>query len=131
MTELLRELKNSGREITDCPILPDRLAGLLKMIDAGTISGKIAKTVFEEMYRTGRPAEAIVKEKGLVQISDEGALEALIDEVLQAHPNERDAYRQGKSQLLGFFVGQVMKRSQGKANPGKVNELLKKKLSED
>jgi aspartyl-tRNA(Asn)/glutamyl-tRNA(Gln) amidotransferase subunit B len=131
MTELLRELKNSGREITDCPIPPDRLAGLLKMIDDGTISGKIAKTVFEEMYRTGRPAEAIVKEKGLVQISDEGALEALIEEVLQAHPNERDSYRQGKSQLLGFFVGQVMKRSQGKANPGKVNELLKKKLGEE
>jgi aspartyl-tRNA(Asn)/glutamyl-tRNA(Gln) amidotransferase subunit B len=129
MTELLRELKNSGHEMVDCPIPPDRLAGLLKMIDNGTISGKIAKTVFEEMYRTGRPAEEIVKEKGLIQISDEGALEALIDEVLQSHPNEREAYRQGKSQLLGFFVGQVMKRSQGKANPGKVNELLKKKLA--
>jgi len=128
MTELLRELKNSGHEIVDCPIPPDRLAGLLKMIDNGTISGKIAKTVFEEMYRTGRPAEGIVKEKGLTQISDKGALEALIDEVLQSHPNEREAYRQGKTQLLGFFVGQVMKRSQGKANPGKVNELLKKKL---
>jgi aspartyl-tRNA(Asn)/glutamyl-tRNA(Gln) amidotransferase subunit B len=129
MTELLRELKNSGHEIVDCPIPPDRLAGLLKMIDNGTISGKIAKTVFEEMYRTGRPGEEIVKEKGLIQISDEGALEALIDEVLQSHPNERESYRQGKSQLLGFFVGQVMKRSQGKANPGKVNELLKKKLA--
>ena len=128
MTELLRELKNSGHEIVDCPIPPARLAGLLKMIDIGTISGKIAKTVFEEMYRTGRPAEEIVKEKGLVQISDEGALEALIDQVLQSHPNERESYRQGKAQLLGFFVGQVMKRSQGKANPGKVNELLKKKL---
>jgi len=128
MTELLRELKNSGHEIVDCPIPPARLAGLLKMIDNGTISGKIAKTVFEEMYRTGRPAEEIVKEKGLIQISDEGALEALIDEVLQSHPNERESYRQGKSQLLGFFVGQVMKRSQGKANPGKVNELLKRKL---
>jgi len=129
MTELLRELKYSGHEIVDCPIPPDRLAGLLKMIDHGTISGKIAKTVFEEMYRSGRPAEEIVKEKGLIQISDEGALEALIDEVLQSHPNERESYRQGKSQLLGFFVGQVMKRSQGKANPGKVNELLKKKLA--
>jgi len=128
MTELLRELKNSGHEIVDCPIPPARLAGLLKMIDIGTISGKIAKTVFEEMYRTGRPAEEIVKEKGLVQISDEGALEALIDQVLQSHPTERESYRQGKNQLLGFFVGQVMKRSGGKANPGKVNELLKKKL---
>jgi aspartyl-tRNA(Asn)/glutamyl-tRNA(Gln) amidotransferase subunit B len=131
MSELLRELKNSGHEIVDCPIPPDRLAGLLKMIDAGTISGKIAKTVFEEMYRTGRPAEEIVREKGLIQISDEAALETLIDEALQSHPNERESYRQGKSQLLGFFVGQVMKRSQGKANPGKVNELLKKKLGEE
>lgn len=130
MTELLRELKNSGHEIVECPIPPDRLAGLLKMIDNGTISGKIAKAVFEEMYRSGRPAEEIVKEKGLTQISDEGALEALIDEVLQSHPNERESYRQGKSQLLGFFVGQVMKRSQGKANPGKVNDLLKRKLGE-
>ncbi|MBI3597542.1 MAG: Asp-tRNA(Asn)/Glu-tRNA(Gln) amidotransferase subunit GatB [Nitrospirae bacterium] len=130
MTELLRELKNSGQEIADGPIPPDRLAGLLKMIDNGTISGKIAKTVFEEMYRTGRPPEEIVKERGLVQISDEGAIETLIDEVLQAHPDERESYRQGKSQLLGFFVGQVMKRSQGKANPGKVNELLKRKLGE-
>ncbi|HEY5595306.1 MAG TPA: Asp-tRNA(Asn)/Glu-tRNA(Gln) amidotransferase GatCAB subunit B, partial [Nitrospiria bacterium] len=108
-----------------------RFAGLPKLIEDGTISGKIAKTVFEEMYRTGRSSEEIVKEKGLVQISDAGAIEALIDDVLAAHPNERESYRQGKSQLLGFFVGQVMKRSQGKANPGKVNELLKKKLDEE
>ncbi|HET6466638.1 MAG TPA: Asp-tRNA(Asn)/Glu-tRNA(Gln) amidotransferase subunit GatB [Nitrospiria bacterium] len=128
MTELLRELKAGGRQIADCPIPPDRFAGLLKMIDNGTISGKIAKTVFEEMYRTGRSPDEIVKERGLVQISDAGAIEALVEEVLQAYPNERESYRQGKSQLLGFFVGQVMKRSQGKANPGKVNELLKSKL---
>jgi len=128
MTELLRELNNSGREIADCPIPPERFAALLQLIDDGTISGKIAKTVFEEMYRTGRSAQEIVKEKGLVQISDAGAIETLIDEVLAAHPGERESYRQGKTQLLGFFVGQVMKRSQGKANPAKVNELLKKKL---
>jgi len=128
MSELLRELNNSGQGIAECPIPPDRFTGLLKLIDNGTISGKIAKTVFEEMYRTGRAPEEIVKEKGLVQISDEGAIEALVDEVLQAHPGELASYRQGKSQLLGFFVGQVMKRSQGKANPGKVNELLKRKL---
>jgi len=131
MTELLRELNNRGQGIADCPIPPDRFAGLLKMIDTGTISGKIAKTVFEEMYRTGRSPEEIVKEKGLVQISDAGAIETLIDEVMSAHPNERESYRQGKTQLLGFFVGQVMKRSQGKANPGKVNELLKQKLAEE
>ncbi|HEY5595457.1 MAG TPA: Asp-tRNA(Asn)/Glu-tRNA(Gln) amidotransferase subunit GatB [Nitrospiria bacterium] len=128
MTELLRELNNSGQEITDCPIPPDRFTGLLKLIDNGTISGKIAKTVFEEMYKTGRPAEAIIEEKGLVQVSDEGALNRLIDEVLQANPKEREAYKQGKTQLFGFFIGQVMKKTQGKANPGKVNELLKKKL---
>ena len=131
MTELLRELNNSGREIADCPIPPERFAGLLKLIDDGTISGKIAKTVFEEMVRTGRSPEEIVKEKGLVQISDAGAIEVLIDDVLAAHPNERESYRRGKSQLLGFFVGQVMKRSQGKANPGKVNERLKTKLDEE
>ncbi|MEK6683318.1 MAG: Asp-tRNA(Asn)/Glu-tRNA(Gln) amidotransferase subunit GatB [Nitrospirota bacterium] len=131
MTELLRELNNSGREIADCPIPPERFAGLLKLIDDGTISGKIAKMVFEEMVRTGRSPEEIVKEKGLVQISDAGAIEVLIDDVLAAHPNERESYRQGKSQLLGFFVGQVMKRSQGKANPGKVNERLKTKLDEE
>lgn len=128
MTELLRELKNSGQEITECPIPPAGLAALLKMIDNGTISGKIAKTVFEEMYRTGRPAEEIVQEKGLIQVSDENALAAWIDEIVQSHPKERESYRQGKTQLLGFFVGQVMKQSKGKANPGKVNELLKRKL---
>jgi aspartyl-tRNA(Asn)/glutamyl-tRNA(Gln) amidotransferase subunit B len=128
MSELLRELNNSGQGIAECPIPPDRFTGLLKLIDNGTISGKIAKTVFEEMYRTGRAPEEIVKEKGLVQINDEGAIEALVDEVLQTHPGETASYRQGKTQLLGFFVGQVMKRSQGKANPGKVNELLKRKL---
>jgi len=95
----------------------------------GTISGKIAKTVFEEMYKTGKGATEIVKEGGLLQITDEGALTKTVEEVLQNHPNEVEAYKQGKDKLFGFFVGQVMKATQGKANPQLVNQILKKKLS--
>ena len=99
-------------------------------MDAGTISGKIAKDVFVEMYRTGKSPDVIVKEKNLMQVSDVAKIENLIDQVLTANPNEVKKYREGKDTLFGFFVGQVMKASQGKANPGKVNELLKKKLDE-
>jgi aspartyl-tRNA(Asn)/glutamyl-tRNA(Gln) amidotransferase subunit B len=98
-------------------------------VEKGTISGKIAKTVFEEMYRTGKGAATIVREKGLVQISDSSEIEKLVDEVISKHPNEAERYRGGDEKLLGFFVGQVMKTSKGKANPKVLNELLKKKLS--
>ncbi len=128
MGDLLRELNNENKEIDQAPIRPEQLGAMLKMIDAGTISGKIAKTVFEEMYRSGADLEKIVQEKGLVQVSDESALGGVIDEVMAANPNEVAGYRAGKEKLLGFFVGQVMKRSGGKANPGKLNELLKQKL---
>ncbi len=128
MGDLLRELKNDGKEPDESPLKPQQLASMLKLIDQGVISGKIAKDVFVEMYRTGKSPDAIVKEKNLVQVSDEAQIEKLIDQVLAANPNEVKRYREGKDTLFGFFVGQVMKLSQGKANPGKVNELLKKKL---
>lgn len=128
MGDLLRELKNENKEIEESVIRPEDLAAMLRMIDAGTISGKIAKTVFEEMYRTGADPETIVREKGLTQMSDTSALEGVIDQVIAANPTELAGYRGGKDKLFGFFVGQVMKLSGGKANPGKVNELLKKKL---
>ncbi len=128
MGDLLRDLNNENKEINQALIGPEQLVALLKMIDAGTISGKIAKTVFEEMYRSGADPEKIVEEKGLIQVSDTSALEGMIDEVMAANPNEVEGYRAGKEKLLGFFIGHVMKRSGGKANPGKLNELLKKKL---
>lgn len=128
MSELLRELKRDEREIESCPIPPESLAGLLRLIDAGTVSGKIAKTVFEEMYTTGKAAEVIVKEKGLTQVKDEGAIEAIVDAVLAENPSEVEQYRGGKEKLMGFFVGQVMRKSKGKANPQLVNEILRKKL---
>jgi aspartyl-tRNA(Asn)/glutamyl-tRNA(Gln) amidotransferase subunit B len=130
MGELMRLLNAESKEIEDCPIRPDRLARMIKMINDGVISTKIAKTVFEEMYKTGKDAETVVKEQGLVQVSDTGAIETIIDEVVKANPAQASDYKAGKEKLFGFFVGQVMKASKGKANPELVNQLLKKKLTE-
>ena len=130
MVELLRELNKDEREINHCPVTPEDLAQLLSMIDGGIISGKIAKTVFEEMYATGKAPKVIVEEKGLEQVADEGEIGKVIDSVLAAHLSQADDYRKGKEKLLGFFVGQVMKHTRGKANPKLVNEILKKKLSQ-
>jgi aspartyl-tRNA(Asn)/glutamyl-tRNA(Gln) amidotransferase subunit B len=102
---------------------------MLKLIDNGTISGKIAKSVFEEIYTTGKNPEVIVKEKGLVQISDSGEIEKAVDDIISGYRKEAERYRAGEEKLIGFFVGQVMKVTKGKANPQMVNELLKKKLS--
>jgi aspartyl-tRNA(Asn)/glutamyl-tRNA(Gln) amidotransferase subunit B len=128
MAELLRELNNAERELRECPVQPGQLADLLKLIGRGTISGKIAKTVFAEMYKTGRDPAAIVQAQGLVQVTDTGAIEKAIDEVIAKNPAQLDQYRAGKTKVFGFFVGQVMKATSGKANPELVNELLKKKL---
>jgi aspartyl-tRNA(Asn)/glutamyl-tRNA(Gln) amidotransferase subunit B len=128
MSELLRELKKDEREIEACPVPPENLVELLRLIDKGVVSGKMAKNVFEEMYRTGKHAAKIVEERGLVQVKDEGAIESLIDEVLAESPTEVESYRAGKEKLFGFFVGQVMKKSKGKANPKIVNEILRDKL---
>ena len=129
MGELTRLLNAENKEIEDCPIRPDQLAGLVTLIDKGVISTKIAKTVFEDMYTSGKDAETVVQEKGLVQVSDAGAIETMIDEVILANAGQAKEYRAGKEKLFGFFVGQVMKASKGKANPDMVNQLLKKKLS--
>lgn len=128
MVELMRLLNDENKSIEECPLRPERLSGMLKLMDNGTISGKIAKTVFEEMYRSGKDADTVVKEKGLVQISDEGAIEKAVDDVLAKSAKEAERYRAGEEKLIGFFVGQVMKAMKGKANPQVLNELLKKKL---
>jgi aspartyl-tRNA(Asn)/glutamyl-tRNA(Gln) amidotransferase subunit B len=129
MGDLLRELKQDDREIEECPVTPKHLASMLKMIKDGVISGKIAKTVFEEMYRSGKGPEKIVQEKGLVQLTDRGEIQRVIQGVVEENPKLVEDYRKGKEQLLGFFVGQVMKATRGKANPKLVNELLRKSLS--
>jgi len=129
MGDILRELKQNDTDIRQCPVTPAHLAGMLKLIENKTISGKIAKPVFEEMYATGKMPEDIVKEKGLVQITDTGQLERIIDQVIADNPGPLAQYRAGKTKTFGFFVGQVMKATKGKANPQLVNELLKKKLN--
>ena len=129
MGELMRLLNADNKEIEDCPINPGKLAGMVKLISSGVISIKIAKTVFEEMYKTGKDADTVVEEQGLIQVSDTGEIEKIIDDVIKANPGQATEYRSGKEKLFGFFVGQVMKASKGKANPDMVNQLLKKKLS--
>jgi aspartyl-tRNA(Asn)/glutamyl-tRNA(Gln) amidotransferase subunit B len=129
MGEVTRALNEDGKGIAESPVTPAQLAALLKLMEQGTISGKIAKTVFDEMYKTGKEPAAIVAEKGLVQVSDTGAIEAIIDEVLAKEAGQLAEYRSGKDKLFGFFVGQVMRASKGKANPALVNELLLKKLN--
>lgn len=130
MGELMRLLKTNGKEIDSCPIKPDKLVGMIKMINDGVISIKIAKTVFEEMYTSGKDAVEVVQEKGLVQVSDTGAIVQIIADVIRANPGQAADYKAGKEKLFGFFVGQVMKVSRGQANPDLVNQLLKEKLSE-
>ncbi len=127
--ELVRLLNEENKSFDDCPLAPEQLAGMLKLIDNGTISGKIAKTVFDEIYKTGKEAEVVVKEKGLVQISDSDEIEKAVDDVIAKSPGEFERFKAGEEKLAGFFVGQVMKLTKGKANPRIVNELLKKKLS--
>jgi aspartyl-tRNA(Asn)/glutamyl-tRNA(Gln) amidotransferase subunit B len=126
--DLTRELKRDGREIGASPVTPQNLATLVRLIDKGAISGKIAKDVFSKMYGSGRDPEAIIADEGLKQISDVGELEKIIDKVIQSHPNEVETYRSGKTGLIGFFVGQVMRETRGQANPRIVNEVLRKKL---
>jgi aspartyl-tRNA(Asn)/glutamyl-tRNA(Gln) amidotransferase subunit B len=128
MGDLLRELKRDEKEIDQCRVSPGHLAEMLGMIREGTISGKIAKDVFEEMYRTGERPEKIVKDKGWVQILDKGAIEKAIEKAMEANPQQVEDYRKGRDKLFGFFVGEVMKETRGKANPKLVNELLKERL---
>ena len=128
MVELMRELKESEKSIGEQKIRGEDLSELIQLIDKGTISGKIAKTIFAEMWaQGGRPAD-IVKAKGLVQVTDRAAIEKWVDEIMSANPNQVNEYRSGKDKLFGFFVGQIMKVSKGQANPDLVNQLLKEKL---
>ena len=130
MGDLSAALNNAGLDFKQSPVTPDMLVELLKFIADDTISGKIAKTVFEEAFQTGKAPGEIVKEKGLVQIKDTGAIGEMVDQVIAANPQSVADYQAGKKQAIGFLVGQVMKLSQGKANPGMVNKLLQEKLSE-
>jgi aspartyl-tRNA(Asn)/glutamyl-tRNA(Gln) amidotransferase subunit B len=130
LNELLREIPgDDDRAIAACPIPPRNLAGLLTLIDDGTISGKIAKDVFDKMYRSGEEAQAIVSREGLRQVADTGALALVVDQVLSAHPKVVDDWKGGKKAAMGFLVGQVMKATAGRANPALVNSLLVEKLS--
>jgi aspartyl-tRNA(Asn)/glutamyl-tRNA(Gln) amidotransferase subunit B len=129
MGDVLRFLNEEKRDIRNCPITPAALAEMIRLIEDGTISGKMAKDIVEEMYKTGKVPGTIIAEKGLVQITDENELVQIIQSIIDANPNQLKDYRGGKDKLFGFFVGQVMKATQGKANPQLVNNLLKKMLA--
>jgi len=128
MGSLLGLLNAQEKTIEEAPVSAVDLARLLAQVEEGVISGKIAKSVFDEMARTGKPAKQIVEEKDLVQITDTDALEDVVLKIISNHPKEVEAYKNGKTKLLGFFVGQIMKETRGQANPKMVNEILKKKL---
>ena len=130
INELLGALNKDDKHITQSPITAEQLGGLITLISDNTISGTIAKDVFAEMYSSGKDAATIVDEKGLKQVTDTGAIEAVIDEVIAENPDNVAAYKGGKDKLFGFFVGQTMKKTGGKANPGIVNEILRKKLND-
>jgi aspartyl-tRNA(Asn)/glutamyl-tRNA(Gln) amidotransferase subunit B len=129
MGELSAQLNKEGLEITSSPIAAGQLAGLLKRIVDGTISGKIAKEVFAAMWAGEGDADAIIEAKGLKQVSDSGAIEKIVDEIIAANPAQVAEYRSGKEKVFGFFVGLAMKASKGKANPAQLNEILKNKLA--
>lgn len=131
MGDLAYALKNAGKNIEDCPIPSANLAALIRAIDSGKISGKIAKTVFEEMCRTLEDPDTIIQRLGLAQVSDEASLGLLVDKIVAANPRQLAEFRSGKTRVLGFFVGQVMRETQGQANPQVVNDLLQKKLLAD
>ncbi|MBU4128914.1 Asp-tRNA(Asn)/Glu-tRNA(Gln) amidotransferase subunit GatB [bacterium] len=128
MSELLRELKEKNMGIKECKVAPEHLAEMIALIDKGGISGKMAKEIFVEMFKTGRKASQIVEEKGLVQISDEEVLAKIVDKILKENPKVIEDYEKGKEKALGYLVGQVMKKTNGTANPRLVNKLLKKKI---
>jgi len=129
MSELLGHLNREGKEITESPVTPAQLAALLKLIQEAVISGKIAKVVFEEMYQTGKSPEAIIREKGLIQITDREELGRIVDQVLAENPGPVADFRGGKEKALTALVGAVMRVTKGKANPQLINDLLREKLA--
>jgi aspartyl-tRNA(Asn)/glutamyl-tRNA(Gln) amidotransferase subunit B len=128
MGDLMGALKAGGREIADSPVSAEHLGELLKLVGSGEISNKLAKEIFPKMFASGEAASAIIEREGLKQISDTGALEKIVDDVIAANPKQLEQYRSGKTTVMAFFVGQVMRATKGQANPAAVNELLKKKL---
>ena len=128
MGELLGALNAAAKEITESPVVAEELAGLLGLIAAGTISGKMAKAVFEVMFATSKAAQQIVAEQGLQQITDDSQIQWVVKKVVESNSKQREQYRAGKLAIFGFFVGQVMKETKGQANPQKVNDLLKAEL---
>ncbi len=128
MTELLRELK--GADIGQCRVAPAQLGSLLNMVEEGTISGKIAKTVFGDMLESGKDPQQIVTEKNLLQVSDESELLALVREIIEQNPDQADEFRGGKTKVMGYFVGQLMQKTRGKANPKLANQLFNQELSD-
>jgi aspartyl-tRNA(Asn)/glutamyl-tRNA(Gln) amidotransferase subunit B len=130
MGDTLSTLKEMKISIEEFPVEPNSIAELINLIDKGTISGNIAKSIFPEMIETGKSPQTIVKEKNLVQITDTSAIEGIVDSVLENNAAQVQEYLGGKEKVIGFLVGQVMKESKGKANPGAVNQILKKKLEE-
>ena len=127
-TELFGRLKKEGLDISSCPVSPENLATLVKLIDDEVISGKIAKTIFDEMFASGASPLSIVEAKGLKQISDPKLIETVISRIMAEHPQQVEQYRAGKNKMFGFFVGQAMKETEGRASPKLVNEILKAKL---
>jgi aspartyl-tRNA(Asn)/glutamyl-tRNA(Gln) amidotransferase subunit B len=130
MAELMRELKADSRPLSACPITPARLAAMVRMIDAGEITGKIGKTVFAEMYKTGRDPAAIITEQGLKPLADTAEIEKICDRIIAANPAQVEQFKAGKTKVLGFFVGQVMKETGGKADPKLLNRILQQKLEQ-
>jgi aspartyl-tRNA(Asn)/glutamyl-tRNA(Gln) amidotransferase subunit B len=128
LSELLRELNNSNKPISESTVSPENLADLIKTLDAGNINNNQAKEVLVEMFKQGKAASEVIKEKGFEQISDVSAIEKIVDEIIKNNDNQVQAYRNGNEKLFGFFVGQTMKLSGGKANPKVVNDILKAKL---
>ena len=128
--DFAKKLNEEGLTVKESPVTPENLAELISLIDKGTISGKIAKQVLPEMWRSGESAAAVVEKQGLVQISDEGELSGIVRKIIDANPQSVADYKAGKKKAIGFLVGQIMKETKGRANPASVNELLIKKLEE-
>ena len=129
MGEVSKHLNACSLDIRNCPVPPASLAEMIALIDKGTISGKIAKSVFESMWNEGKPAPVIIKEQGLVQMSDEGELGGIVEAVIAANPQSVADFQAGKEKAIGFLVGQIMRQTKGRANPELVNRILKEKLA--
>ena len=128
INELFGRLKKDDKDITESPVSPEQLGGVIALISKGDISGKIAKEILPELLKKGGSPKAIVEERGLGMISDPAAITAIVEELLAAHPDEVEAFRGGKNKLQGFFVGQLMKKTGGKADPKLANQILSQKL---